>query len=47
MGNILFAEYVKLYYGSDGIGSFYVIQNENPNKFSCGFFAKKSSTNDI
>ena len=26
-GSVLFAEYVKLYYGESGIGSFYVMEN--------------------
>ena len=43
LGNILFAEYTKLYYGGDALGSFYVIETEDPNKFSCGYFAKKGT----
>ncbi len=43
MGNLLFSEYTKLYYGNEGIGSFYVLESENnQNKFTCGYFAKKS-----
>lgn len=37
----MFAEYTKLYYGNEALGSFYVIETEDPNKFSCGYFAKK------
>ena len=29
------------------MGSFYVIESEDPAKFSCGFFAKKSMFNLI
>jgi len=40
---MLFSEYTKLYYGNEGIGSFYVLENDsNPNKFTCGYYAKKS-----
>ena len=39
----MFAEYTKLYYGSEALGSFYVIETEDPNKFSCGYFAKKGT----
>jgi capping protein beta len=43
-GNILFAEYVKQYYGGDTTGSFFVTENEEgKGNFSCGFFAKKST----
>lgn len=42
----MFNEYVKLYYGGETIGNFYVMENEeNPQNFSCGFFAKKGSSN--
>jgi capping protein beta len=41
LGNILFSEYIKLYYGGNAVGSFYVIEGENANKFSCGYFVKK------
>ena len=45
-GQIMFNEYVKLYYGGETIGNFYVMENEeNPQNFSCGFFAKKGSSN--
>lgn len=41
LGNVLFGEYTKLYYGNSALGSFYVSESGNPNQFSCGFFAKK------
>jgi hypothetical protein len=44
---MLFSEYTKLYYGNEGIGSFYVLENDsNPNKFTCGYYAKKSKNFD-
>jgi capping protein beta len=42
-GELLFAEYVKQYYGGETVGNFYVMEAEKgTNSFSCGFFAKKS-----
>jgi hypothetical protein len=44
MGESLFKEYVKQYYGNDAVGSFYVMENDlMDGSFSCGFFAKKSN----
>jgi hypothetical protein len=44
MGNLLFTEYTKLYYGQEGIGAFYVMENdEHANMFTCGYFAKKGN----
>lgn len=38
----MFSEYIKLYYGGEAVGNFYVLESgDNPKNFSCGFFAKK------
>lgn len=41
VGNILFNEYAKLYYGTGSVSSFFVNEGSNHDSFSLGFFAKK------
>jgi hypothetical protein len=44
IGNVLFAEYTKLYYGNGAISNFFVTEGSNADTFSFGFFAKKGSS---
>jgi hypothetical protein len=41
MGNVLFSEYTKLYYGNDAVSSLYIAEGSDLNNFSIGFFVKR------
>lgn len=41
MGNVLFSEYTKLYYGNGAVSSLYVAEGDNADNFSIGFYVKK------
>ncbi len=43
IGNVLFTEYTKLYYGAGAISSFFAVEGSTPDSFSFGFFAKKGT----
>ena len=44
IGNVLFAEYTKLYYGNGAISNFFVTEGGSADNFSFGFFAKKGKS---
>ena len=44
IGNVLFAEYTKLYYGNGAISNFLVTEGGSADNFSLGFFAKKGKS---